>query len=150
MYLIDTSVVLEIRKIVAGRADPNVTAWANRVDAAETYLSAITVGELEHGVQLLEHRRPVNAVPLRRWLDNDVHSGFKRRILPIDAEVACIAATMHFTDPGSVRDVLVAATAERHHLILVTRNAEELEQRSALLEVLDPWSPKSPRRVGST
>ena len=58
MYVLDTNVVSEIRKIKSGRADPNVTAWARRVDAAETYMSAITIQELEHGVLLGRAPRP--------------------------------------------------------------------------------------------
>ena len=50
MYLLDTDVVSESRKIRAGKADKNVASWADSVDAVHLYLSAITVPELEIGV----------------------------------------------------------------------------------------------------
>ena len=53
MYLIDTNVISEIRKIRFGSANKNVAKWADDVDARELYLSVITVEELEIGVLLL-------------------------------------------------------------------------------------------------
>jgi len=58
MYLIDTNVISEIRKIRFGSANKNVAKWADDVDARELYLSVITVEELEIGVLLLERRDP--------------------------------------------------------------------------------------------
>ena len=52
MYLLDTNVVSELRKVKAGRADPNVASWAYGVEVELTYISAITIQELEHGVLL--------------------------------------------------------------------------------------------------
>ena len=92
MYLLDTNVVSEIRKIASGRADRNVTAWARRVNASQTYLSAITVSELEYGVILTERRDPDAGAILRAWLDNDVLEEFKHQILPVDTAVALYAA----------------------------------------------------------
>ena len=58
MYLLDTNVVSELRKVRTGKADKHVAKWADSVDAADLYLSVITVQELEIGVLLAERRDP--------------------------------------------------------------------------------------------
>ena len=139
MYVLDTNVVSEIRKIEAGRADPNVAAWARRVKTDLTYISAITIQELEHGVLLAERRDPISGAVLRSWLDNDVHEAFDERILPIDTKVARVAAALHFPDPAPVIDALIAATAIANNMRVVTRNTGDFE-RFHQLEILNPWN----------
>ena len=138
MYLLDTNVVSETRKIASGRADSNVAAWTRGVEAARTYLSAITISELEHGVLLTERRDPVAGAVLRDWLDNDVCDDFDQQILPVDAAVARRAAALHVPDPAPVADALIAATALIHDMVLVTRNAGDF-RRFEELQVLNPW-----------
>ena len=138
MYLVDTNVVSEIRKIASGRADNNVATWARGVEAARTYLSAITIGELEYGVLLVERRDPDAGAALRDWLDNDVYDEFDQQILPVDIAVARRAATLHVPDPAPVADALIAATALIHDMVLVTRNAGDF-RRFEELQVLNPW-----------
>ena len=68
MFILDTNVVSELRKVRLGRADPNVARWADSVDAADLYLSAITVQELEMGVLLAERLGGAPGRPgLPRW-----------------------------------------------------------------------------------
>ena len=138
MYLLDTNVVSEIRKIASGRADRNVATWAQGVDAAQTYLSAITIGELEHGVLLAERRDPDAGAVLRAWLDNDVCGEFEQQILPVDTAAARRAAALHVPDPAPVADALIAATALSHDMVLVTRNAADFHRFTGL-PVLNPW-----------
>ena len=139
MYVLDTNVVSEIRKIDSGRADRNVANWARGVDAAQTYLSAITIGELEHGVLLAERRDPPAGAVLRSWLDNDVCGELGQQILAVDASVARTAAALHVPDPAPVADALIAATALIHDMILVTRNVKDFD-RFQRLTVFNPWS----------
>lgn len=138
MFLLDTNVVSEIRKIASGRADRNVTAWASDVDAAQTYLSAITIGELEHGVLLAERRDPESGAILRTWLHHEVYGEFDQQILPVDAAVARRAAALHVPDPAPVADALIAATAVSHDMMLVTHNTGDFE-RFEDLRILNPW-----------
>ena len=138
MFLLDTNVVSEIRKIASGRADRNVTAWASGVDASQTYLSAITIGELEHGVLLAERRDPAAGAALRNWLENDVCGEFDQQVLVVDTTVARRAAALHVPDPAPVADALIAATAMSHDMVLVTRNTGDFN-RFEDLRALNPW-----------
>jgi predicted nucleic acid-binding protein len=137
MYLLDTNVVSELRKVRAGKADPNVARWADRVDAGELYLSVITVQELEIGVLLVERRDPVQGAMLRSWLNDHVLPAFAGRILPVDTVVALRSARLHVPDPHPVRDGLIAATALVHGMTVVTRNVEDFAGAGA--KVLNPW-----------
>ena len=135
MYLLDTVVVSETRKIGSGRADPNVASWVTRVENDLAYISAITIQELELGVLLVERRDPASGAVLRSWLDNDVYEAFDQRILPVDASVARLAASLHVPDPAPVSDALIAATALGTNMVMVTRNTRDFGRFEGL-EVL--------------
>ena len=137
MFLLDTNVVSELRKIRLGRADKNVAQWADSVDAVDLYLSAITVQELELGVLLVERRDPAQGAIFRTWLESHVLPAFAGRILPVDTAVAQRCATLHVPDPGPAMDSLIAATALVHGMILVTRNVADFE--SSGVTILNPW-----------
>ena len=148
MYVVDTNVVSELRKIRAGRADPNVAAWVGAVDTGTTYLSALTLYELELGVVRLENRDPRSGAVLRRWLDDDVRAAFDGRILAIDSEVARRAAGLHVPRSVPVIDALIAATALVHGMAVVTRNVADFA-RFANLTVVDPFRDRGCRALGS-
>ncbi len=137
MYVLDTSIVSEIRKSKTGRADPAVVEWSSRVPTGLTYISAITIQELEHGVLLAERRDPKAGAILRRWLENDVAVAFEQRILPVDTVVARVAASLHVPDPAPVIDALIAATALANGMTVVTLNTRDFE-RFNQLQVLKP------------
>lgn len=141
MYLLDTNVVSELRKVTRGRADPNFSSWAASVDSESLYVSAITIQELEIGVLLAERRDPPAGAVLRYWLDRQVFEAFDRRILPVDSQVARRAAALHIPDPAPVQDALIAATALTHRMKMVTRNTRHFE-RFHPLQILDPWKQK--------
>src|SRR3546814_10939721 len=88
MYLLDTNVLSELRKIRLGKADAHVAAWADSVDANDLYLSAITLQELEIGVLLAERRDPSQGAVFRAWLDAHVLPAFNGRLLAVDIAVA--------------------------------------------------------------
>lgn len=138
MFLLDTNVVSEIRKIRAGKADPNVAAWADGMDAADLFISAITLQELEIGVLLSERRDPAQGAIFRAWLDGHVLPAFSGRILAVDAAVALRGARLHVPDPRPVRDGLIAATALVHGMTVVTRNVADFAPTG--VAVLNPWA----------
>lgn len=138
MYLLDTNIVSELRKVRLGKADSGVAAWAEEVDAADLYISAITLQELEIGVLRAERRDPAQGTMLRTWLDAHVLPAFAGRILPIDAEIARRSAQLHVPDPRPVRDGLIAATALVHAMTVVTRNTSDFEPTGVAM--LNPWT----------
>ena len=104
MYLLDTNVISELRKVKAGKADLKVVAWAECVPTPNLFLSVITLLELETGVLLIERRDPSQGAILRRWFESPVLPAFSGRILAIDAPVARRCARLHVPDPRSDRD----------------------------------------------
>jgi predicted nucleic acid-binding protein len=138
MYLLDTNVVSELRKIRLGKADEHVAAWADGVDAADLYLSVITIQELEMGVLLAERRHPMQGAVLRAWLKGQVLPAFTGRVLAIDIAVAQRSARLHVPDPRPIRDGLIAATALVHGMTVVTRNVADFE--STGVPTLNPWT----------
>lgn len=140
MFLLDTNVVSELRKVRSGKAHPDVTAWVESAPPGQLFLSAITIQELEHGVLLAERNDPPQGAILRAWLDRSVTAAFAQRILPVDEAVARRAAGLHVPDPAPVRDALIGATALVNGMAIVTRNVKDFS-RFPGLRVIDPWSP---------
>ena len=138
MYLLDTNVVSELRKIRLGKADGYVADWADSVDATDLYLSVITIQELEIGVLRAERRDPSQGAVFRAWLNGHVLPAFTDRILPIDTAVAQRSARLHVPDPRPVRDGLIAATALVHGMTVVTRNVADFEATG--VSTLNPWA----------
>lgn len=143
MYLLDTDVVSELRKVKAGKAHSNVAAWSAAVAPTETFLSAISVLELERGVLRIERRDAAQGAVMRAWMDGHVLPTFGGRILPIDAAVARRCAKLHIPDPRPERDALIAATALIHGMTVVTRNVEDFEPTG--VAILNPWEWKRPQ-----
>jgi len=135
MYLIDTNVWSELRNY--GRADVNVRTWAQTANEAQSYLSVVTVFELERGVLLMDRRDPQQGARLRDWLEQHVLEPFENRTLPIDGAIARRCAALHVPDPRPERDALIAATALTHGLTVVTRNTSDFEPMGVAL--LNPW-----------
>jgi toxin FitB len=138
MYILDTNVVSELRKVRSKKADPNVAAWAESVDAVDLYLSVITIQELEIGVLLAERRDSSQGAILRTWLDDHVLPAFADRILAVDTAVAQRSAGLHVPNPRPVRDCLIAATALVHGMIVVTRNVPDFEPTG--VGSFNPWT----------
>ena len=139
MYLLDTNVVSELRKVRLGKADANVAAWADSVDAAELFVSAISIMELELGVLSIERKDAAQGVVLRAWMERHVLPEFAERTLPVDTAVAQRCARLHVPDRRGERDALIAATALLHGMALVTRNVADFEPTG--VTIVDPWQP---------
>jgi len=137
MYLLDTNVASELRKVDVGTADPHVKAWSDNLDAEAAFLSVITVLELEQGTLLMERRDSRQGAMLRAWLENRILPQFEGRILSVDLLVAQRCATLHVPDPKDDRDSLIAATALVHGMTVVTRNVSDFA--SCGVKILNPW-----------
>ena len=138
MYLLDTNVVSEFRKLGSNQINPNVSKWAQKIDPELMFLSAISILELEIGVLQVERRDKKQGLVLRKWLSKHVLPAFSQRILPVDVRVAQRCASLHVPDPKSDRDALIAATAIEHRMTIVTRNIIDFKKSGA--KIFDPWS----------
>ena len=139
MYVLDTNVVSELRKVRLGKADANVASWTESVDAADLFLSAITIMELELGVLSIERKDATQGALLRSWLEQHVLPEFSGRTLPVDTAVAQRCARLHVHDKRGERDALIAATALVHGMVVVTRNVDDFAPTGVL--VVNPWEP---------
>lgn len=122
MYLLDTNIISEGRKLGTPRIDPHAARWFDRIDVETTFVSAMTIFELERGVQQMERRDAAQGMILRRWLDDQIMTTYEHRTLPLSRAVALICAGLHIPDPKSERDAWIAATAIDAELTLVSRN----------------------------
>ncbi len=138
MFMLDTNVVSELRKVRSGKANPGVAEWAEQVPSVRLFISTITLHELEHGVLLMERSDPRQGAVLRAWLDQSVTAAFGDRMLAVDEAVARTAASLHVPDPAPFRDALIGGTALVHGMAVVTRDRKDFE-RFPGLEVIDPW-----------
>ena len=126
-----------MRKVRSGKADPQVAAWADGVDATDMYISVVTIQELEIGILLAERRDSAQGALLRTWMNDHVLPAFTGRILAVDTAVALRSALLHVPDLRPVRDGLIAATALVHGMVLVTRNIADFAP--AGVQTLNPW-----------
>ncbi len=137
MFILDTNVVSELRKVRLGKADVNVTAWTQRVDAADLFVSVITIMELELGVLSIERKDATQGAMLRSWLEQHVLPEFSGRTLPVNTAVAQRCARLHVLDKRGERDALIAATGLVHGMTVVTRNVADFTPTG--VKVLNPW-----------
>jgi predicted nucleic acid-binding protein len=137
MYVLDTNVVSELRKVKAGKADPQVAAWAQSVDAADLFVSSITIMELELGILSIERKDATQGTLLRAWFEQQVLPEFAGRTLAIDTAVTLRCASLHVPDKRGERDALIAATALVHGMTVVTRNIDDFKATGVAM--LNPW-----------
>ena len=137
MWLLDTNVISETRKIRSGKADANVARWISGKDTVAMFISVITLQELETGVLRVEKKDAARGSILRKWLDWSVRPAFAGRILPVDEKVALKCAQLQVPDPKAAMDCLLAATALVHGLTLVTRNVRDFVGSGVRL--VNPW-----------
>jgi predicted nucleic acid-binding protein len=122
VYLLDTNVISELRK---RKPHGGVLAWLNSVRDQALFLSAVTLGELQAGIELTRKRDAAKAEEIETWVDQLAHS---YEILPMDDRVFREwARLMHGQPDRLLEDALLAATAIVHRLIVVTRNTRDFQ-----------------------
>lgn len=136
-YLLDTCVISEL---VKKEPNPAVIRWLEGCDESMIYMSVLTIGELMKGIAKLADgdRRE----RLQSWVTNDLAVRFEPRLLEIDTEVAWAWGMMlgeaeRRGEKLPVIDSLIAATANVHNLIVVTRNVQDMVRCQA--KVFNPW-----------
>ena len=135
MFILDTNVISELRQ-GKPRQSEAVRRWAAGQASHQMFLSAITLLELELGIQALERKSPPQGSALRKWLQG-VRAAFAGRILPFAENTAPVCASLHIPKPQSDRDAMIAATALDHNLPVVTRNGSNFDTTGVLL--VNPW-----------
>lgn len=137
-YLLDTCVISELTK---PRPYAALVKWVKSQDELLLFLSVITFGELEKGIEKLADGKKKQS--LRQWVDHDLRKRFEGRLLTLDYEIACrwgqLAAKAEADGrPMPVVDGWLAATASIHGLTLVTRNTDDVAGSG--VPVLNPWT----------
>ncbi len=138
MYLLDTNVISELRKIPKGTDDENVCAWAKSVDSALMFMSCVTVFEIELGIQLHRRKDVVQSAVYHEWFHGHVIPLFAGRVLPINEKIALIAAELNIPDRRPINDGYILATGIVHQLTIVTRNEKDFND--AGVKVFNPWN----------
>lgn len=122
MYLLDTNVVSELRK---PKPHGGVLEWISGVNDRDLFLAAITLAEIQAGIELTRDQDATRADELERWLDLVAGS---YNVLPMDASVfRAWAKMMHRQSDTLYEDAMVAATARVHGLTVVTRNIADFK-----------------------
>jgi toxin FitB len=132
MYLLDTNVISELRRTKPHGA---VLAWLNSVDDKDLHISAVTIGEIQAGIEITREQDAPRAAEIEAWL-NQVAATFN--VLEMDARAfRAYARLMHGRADHMIEDAMIAATAQVHGLIVVTRNVQDFEALG--MKVLDPF-----------
>ncbi|WP_448208397.1 PIN domain-containing protein [Azospirillum sp. sgz302134] len=135
-FLLDTNIISETRR---PRPHPSVVQWYSSRAPSEVFLSAVTIGEIHRGILNARTKEPNKAASLEAWL-GELESDFGTAILPVDATVAKHwAALRHAFPQRDTTDLLIAATAVAHGLVVATRNVRDFQNLGVPL--FNPFEP---------
>lgn len=134
MYLLDSNVISELRR---PRPHGAVVAWLQSVADGDLYLSAVTLGEIQAGIELTRDQDAAKADEIEQWVDLVAAS---YNVLPMDAEAVRLwARLMHRRSDALYEDAMIAATAKVHSLTVVTRNVSDFAHFE--VDLLNPFEP---------
>ena len=120
MYLLDTNVISELRKL---RPHGAVIAWLKSIADADLYMSAVTLAEIQAGIELTREQDAAKAAEIEAWADLVATS---YNVLPMDGRTFRLwARLMHRKSDTFYEDAMIAATAIVHGLTIVTRNVTD-------------------------
>lgn len=132
-YLLDTNVVSELRR---QRPHGGVVAWLKSMDDTQLYISAVTIGEVQAGIELTREQDPAKAQEIEAWLDLVANT---YNVLPMDANAfRAWAKLLHRKSNTLYEDAMIAATAKVHGLTVATRNVNDF--KSLGLDVFNPFA----------
>jgi len=133
-YLLDTNVISELKR---PKPNENVVNWFSEKEADSLYLSVLTLGEIRKGIEKMTDGQRKNALLI--WLEKDIPLWFDSRLLNIDVETADCWGKLQAqaNRPLPAIDSLLAATAIRHDLCLVTRNVGDFDYPN--LKISNLW-----------
>lgn len=135
-YLLDTNVVSELRK---SRPHGGVVAWLNRQDDRQIFISAVTMGEMQAGVELTRRQDLLKAAEIESWIDQLAAAA---QVLPLDTTSAREWGRIMDGAPKQLlEDGMIAATARVHGLIVATRNQRHF--RHFDVRLVNPFKFKS-------
>lgn len=128
MYLLDTNVVSELRKL---KPHQGVVAWIQAASEDSLYVSAVTIGEIQAGIEITRRQDPEKAQEIEAWLDSVAQS---YGVVSADAAIfRRWAQLMHRRSDHHLEDALIAATALVRGMTVVTRNVDDFEPFGAPL-----------------
>jgi predicted nucleic acid-binding protein len=132
VYLLDTNVISELRK---RRPHPAVVDWLRAVPSDNLHIAALTLGELQAGVEVTRAQDPEKAEEIEFWIDRVANTW---NIVPMDARVMRAWARLMVGQRDElIEDAMIAAVAVVHRLIVVTRNVKDF--KSFGIEILNPF-----------
>ena len=135
MFLLDTNIVSELRK---PKPHGGVVAWVSANDTTSLYLSAMTIAELQRGVEMTREQDADKANEIEVWLEQLMFTG---QVLAMDAAVCREwARLMHRRSDTLVEDAFIAATARVNRLVVVTRNVRDFKTLG--VKTLNPFERK--------
>jgi toxin FitB len=135
MFLLDTNVISELRCVKPHGA---VLSWLRAAPEQDLHLSAVSLGVIQAGIELTREQDPTKADALESWVEQVAAS---YNVLPMDAETFRIwARLMHRRSDTLYEDAMIAATAKRHQLTVVTRNVSDFSHFG--VTVFNPFDAK--------
>jgi predicted nucleic acid-binding protein len=142
MFLLDTVVLSELRKPLRQR-NHNLIHWIEGASSQDLFVSVITIGEIERGIEGQRKKNPSFAENLAEWVDAVLRT-YEGRILPVDVAVVRRWGRLSQRIGNKGLDLAIAATALEHGLTVVTRNTSDFEPTGAA--TLNPFMPQPTRR----
>ncbi|AWL96355.1 MULTISPECIES: type II toxin-antitoxin system VapC family toxin [Bradyrhizobium] len=136
MFLLDTVTLSELRRT---RRNPSVVAWMERQRTADLFLSVVSIGEIERGIERQRAADPSFADALATWLDR-VLALYGTQVLPFDLQTARRWGALSAALGNDSADLMIAATALEHGLTVVTRNVSDFEPTG--VRVVNPFEGK--------
>jgi hypothetical protein len=133
MYLLDTNIISELRK---PRPHGAVVAWLESIDDENLHLSAVSMGEIQAGIEITREQDQQKAAKIEEWADQVANT---YNVLAMDATTFRVwAKLMHRQSDTVYEDAMIAATALRHKLTVVTRNVRDFERFK--VSILNPFN----------